>query len=511
MSQQKVKQIFTSNVIPTFLADNEVSCLILPKELWRVHICSNLDKINLSNLRLVCRWFHQEIIVFPLWKQKCSLQSYSTYIKKIEDFHWKKPPIYKLYYSFFEDYKILDFPFPSELQELIFSGIPSLFDKNLIGLPSSLTTLNLANVSFVSNESLKYLPSSLTDLDLTCCNQITNVGVSALKNLPLKKLRLTSCYLVSSEGIKNLPPTLEFLDLYYCNVTSSILKYLPPNLKLIFRFSKMEVTPLIMAIFDGDFELVDYLIKKGADVNLPCSKCAPLFLACERREYEIIELLLRNKANPNQISFSDKTPPIYIACYNNYIDIVQLLVKYGANVNERRMDTGSTPLYIACQEGHSEVIKLLLQHGADVNMYRTQDGSSPLYIAAQNGKFSCVQLLVEHGSNVNYSRTLDSCTALYIACQNNHLEVVDFLLLHKADPNIICYEVSEFLQKNSTDTILDKKIYSFTSLYISWWMGQNACIYKVLPYSNLKLNVKLAKLNGHDKALKFFNQLYKLK
>ena len=127
-------------------------------------------------------------------------------------------------------------------------------------------------------------------------------------------------------------------------------------------------------IFDKDKEVVELLISKGANVNVrgDCGQ-TPLSVALMRGELrnEIAKLLISKSANVNYHEYFNQP-----ACKNwrgdttltavvdrKNTEMVKLLLEKGANVNEKNAE-GKTPLDIALKEGYTEIVELLKAAGA---------------------------------------------------------------------------------------------------------------------------------------------------
>jgi len=82
----------------------------------------------------------------------------------------------------------------------------------------------------------------------------------------------------------------------------------------------------------GNKEIVETLIKNGADVNHECAARTPLFLASRDGNKEIVETLIKNGADVNHES-GDKWTALSWASYHGHKEIVEILIKNGANVN----------------------------------------------------------------------------------------------------------------------------------------------------------------------------------
>jgi len=123
-------------------------------------------------------------------------------------------------------------------------------------------------------------------------------------------------------------------------------------------------TPLGFAAFFGETEILEYLLKNGADVNLPSS-------------------------NPMRVR------PIHSAAAHRNADtaatMVRALLRYAAEVQVAQHG-GWTPLHQAAAHGNRTLVRLLLQHGADPSA-RSDDGKTPLDLAREKGHNEVVRML----------------------------------------------------------------------------------------------------------------------
>jgi len=109
---------------------------------------------------------------------------------------------------------------------------------------------------------------------------------------------------------------------------------------------------------------------------------------------DVVELLLKAGADVNAIT-EDGWTPLMMAS-NGQKDVVELLLKAGADVNAITED-GWTPLMRASWYGHKDIIELLLLAGADVNAI-AKDGRTPLMWASAYGHKDLVDLLKKYGA-----------------------------------------------------------------------------------------------------------------
>ena len=81
---------------------------------------------------------------------------------------------------------------------------------------------------------------------------------------------------------------------------------------------------------------------------------------------DIVELLLRHGANVNYPS-SLARPPIVSAVYSGNTNILRMIIQHGADVDSTTVE-GITPLLAAVGEGNAEMVEILLSYGESVSV-----------------------------------------------------------------------------------------------------------------------------------------------
>ncbi|MGD8403700.1 MAG: ankyrin repeat domain-containing protein [Anaerolineales bacterium] len=187
--------------------------------------------------------------------------------------------------------------------------------------------------------------------------------------------------LILSKSKKNLSPLLtamyyhefEIADLLldrmvkltvYEAAATGKMKHLISNLghkpELVNAYSDDGYQPLGLAAYFGHEQVVEYLIKAGAEVNSSSKNAlgvTPLQSAVAGGHLEITRMLLTAGASPNVREGGGYTP-LHTAAHNGDVEIVRSLIFGGADL-EAKSDKDETPLDMARKAGHDEVVSLL--------------------------------------------------------------------------------------------------------------------------------------------------------
>ncbi|VUZ47671.1 unnamed protein product, partial [Hymenolepis diminuta] len=128
----------------------------------------------------------------------------------------------------------------------------------------------------------------------------------------------------------------------------------------------------------------------------------PLMVAVIKNKINIIQLLLKYGADVNTANKLGRTA-LMISSNEGLIDIVDILIQSGAHVNAQDIN-GMTAIFYAVDGGFSNVIRVLVHAGADVNHQESENGFTPLIRLAfltNNGNPEVGKTLLERGAVVN--------------------------------------------------------------------------------------------------------------
>jgi ankyrin repeat protein len=188
----------------------------------------------------------------------------------------------------------------------------------------------------------------------------------------------------------------------------------------------VQLTPLYLAYRNSYFDIVEFLISRGASWT---SLMSPLHLAAVLGERKKVEWLSQDTVDINITDCHQRTA-LHLASRLGYIPIVTTLIQNGADLQIQDSD-GHTPLAVACHAGHPDVVEYLISYGADVQ----GDGKHlPLEIACRRGYTEVVTKLLHCAPYA-----LNDCNSdeiLLCACRQCHVEIVQKLLLQILESQI---------------------------------------------------------------------------
>ena len=159
-------------------------------------------------------------------------------------------------------------------------------------------------------------------------------------------------------------------------------------------------TPLILAVTNGQADIVDLLISKGARVDRADKlKRTALIYAANVGFTSIAEHLIKAGAGIDFFD-SEENTPLTVAIGGGFMECVQMLVKYKVNVNGYLTGSKATPLTTAIGTRHPAIVPILLKAKADPNKPDVK-GATPLMLAAVLNDIESAILLLKAGANPN--------------------------------------------------------------------------------------------------------------
>ncbi len=276
------------------------------------------------------------------------------------------------------------------------------------------------------------------------------------------------------------------------------------------------------AIRKGDYDAVDFLIKKGLDLETKMifrfkkhgygyfnlrgnlSDVSPLHYACKLGHLKIAELLITKGADINSrmkgLELDGATPLHRIVVSPRVYDkkklpMVRLLLKKGADLEaqiKRGRYKGATPLHLlahntgpiyysrrwmspedkAMTKQANKVVHLLIEKGADINaQLQSKDykGARPIDLAIERENLELVKYFISKGAKLDSESELASSPIIW-ALNSGYTDIVELIIKKGANVNV-------------------KDLYKRTPLHMAASLGYIK-IAKLLLKKGAKVNVK---------------------
>ncbi|XP_071085279.1 uncharacterized protein [Haliotis cracherodii] len=207
-------------------------------------------------------------------------------------------------------------------------------------------------------------------------------------------------------------------------------------------------TPLHVASYEGQYDIVNLLITEGADVNLKAELGPPVAFAAKANESCIFRLFL----NDVRVDFSDVITAAYEYGRTEMLKEVVLhkrsqasaiaiatlqgdleTVKHLLEENEKSLTSnveGYTLLHLAATLSHEDIVDELLQRRIEVNK-SSEGGFTALHGASITGASSVVEKLINRGADV--ARLANGFSPLHFASMYGQTNVARVLIQHQAD------------------------------------------------------------------------------
>jgi ankyrin repeat protein len=193
-------------------------------------------------------------------------------------------------------------------------------------------------------------------------NELENALFEAVKSGNIEEVKKTIEKGVDVNVRDYFNVTILMFASFDCNF--EIVKYLIEEKRAdINAKDDLGETALLKACGEGNFELVRYLIEKGADINA-IDNCGRSVLIWAKK-LEIVKYLIEEKGVDINVKDNESITVLMYACENCHLDIVKYLINKGADVNTKD-NNGRTSLDYAeaSVKEETELIDFMKDSGA---------------------------------------------------------------------------------------------------------------------------------------------------
>jgi len=131
--------------------------------------------------------------------------------------------------------------------------------------------------------------------------------------------------------------------------------------------------------YEKNYEMIEYLILQGADVNAASDNGSTAFLGTAvSGRIDVARMLLQNGAKPDARTTDYGDTAIYRTVERDQYDFLEFLLSLGVNIDVQD-DFGVTPLMKAAGNGSINSVKMLVAKGAGVNLQDDEGRTALIY------------------------------------------------------------------------------------------------------------------------------------
>jgi len=286
------------------------------------------------------------------------------------------------------------------------------------------TTPLMIAAAYNNFEVVRLLIEKGADINITNDTDVTVISL-AYKNKNVNMIEL-----LIQKGVEvNLEILyLVFIDSCINNKVERVKELLknPEIKKYINKFDGDKKTPLMYACEHQRIEMVNLLITEGADVNVTSTQISPLIIAINKKNKEIIRILIQNKVN---VEFKDNkgNTSLMIAIIFKLYEIINILIDEGKAI----VDISTIKLII--EKGYIIIFLLLVEKGIHLD---DSNYNEVLINACRNNNLDGFDDFINNPKvNLNYQDQNGMTCLMYLIQFNLSIDKIKLLLTKEIDIN----------------------------------------------------------------------------
>lgn len=277
-------------------------------------------------------------------------------------------------------------------------------------------------------------------------------------------------------------------------------------------------TLLHLSAGQGHLEIVDYLLKHGADPNLTGdsfsssgSQQTALHVAAWFGQPLVVKRLLEAKADVAARDFGQQIP-LHLGVLSKNEEVIRMLVKAGSNIHAP--DRNQVSSYDqALQAGQTNLANLLLSEAPNPKTSNPQ-GNTTLHLAVLNGDVKTIEQLLQKNADAKATNA-SGLSPLHLALEHNRMDIVQVMTNRGATIDVFAAaslgrleQVTQMLQAQP-DLMEKTNAGGKTVLHWAAAAGQSALVTNLLDLKaqvdvkdlNKATPLDLAAMNGHSNVV----------
>lgn len=151
--------------------------------------------------------------------------------------------------------------------------------------------------------------------------------------------------------------TKSIFDVARTGTVEEVKELIKQDPDVINQTNESGFTPLILACYRGNVEVAKFLIDNVKDINYRSGDGTALSGLAVKYNKDLVEYLLKKNANPNIPDANGATPLFWAVKFGNK-ELTEILLKYKADKTIKDSQ-GMTPFEYALQTNNKEIINLL--------------------------------------------------------------------------------------------------------------------------------------------------------
>ncbi len=200
-------------------------------------------------------------------------------------------------------------------------------------------------------------------------------------------------------------------------------------------YNKYKLLRYFILIFFSCFLVIDIKASNLSEINIEgfysshkddLAGISSLMSATTNSDIEGVKFFLKNNLNLINSKNIGGATALHIACREQNFEIVEILIKNKANINLQDNE-GWTPLMRASLSGDEKIIKLLIKKGAIIN-YKNKFSESAIFHTAQANCEECFKIILKNNLKIKEADFLNIkkniLSAIEIAKKRDNQEII---------------------------------------------------------------------------------------